>query len=52
MPRPARDGKAPFAGETGYDALRSLFPIPGITMHWVVRADAGVQAAYLGEEHA
>ena len=40
--RDARDGKAPFAGETGYDALRGLFPIPGITMHWVVRADAGV----------
>lgn len=41
--RDARDGKAPFAGESGYDALRGLFPIPGITMHWVVRADAGVQ---------
>ncbi|MBM3524094.1 MAG: TAXI family TRAP transporter solute-binding subunit, partial [Alphaproteobacteria bacterium] len=40
--RDARDGKAPFAGEVGYDAVRSLFPIPGITMHWVVRADAGV----------
>jgi TRAP transporter TAXI family solute receptor len=42
--RDARDGKAPFAGESGYDALRGLFPIPGITMHWVVRADAGVQS--------
>lgn len=42
--RDARDGKAPFAGETGYDALRGLFPIPGITMHWVVRADAGVRS--------
>ena len=40
--RDAREGKAPFAGETGHDALRALFPIPGITMHWVVRADAGV----------
>jgi len=39
----ARAGKAPFAGETGYDAIRGLFPIPGITMHWVVRADAGVK---------
>lgn len=42
--RDARDGKAPFAGESGYDAVRGLFPIPGITMHWVVRADAGVQS--------
>lgn len=40
--RDARAGKAPFAGESGYDVVRSLFPIPGITMHWVVRADAGV----------
>lgn len=40
--RDARAGKAPFAGESGHDALRALFPIPGITMHWVVRADAGV----------
>lgn len=40
--RDAREGKAPFAGESGHDALRALFPIPGITMHWVVRADAGV----------
>lgn len=40
--RDAREGKAPFAGEAGHDALRALFPIPGITMHWVVRADAGV----------
>ncbi len=40
----ARDGKPPFTGESGYDAIRSLFPIPGITMHWVVRADAGVQS--------
>lgn len=39
----ARAGKTPFAGETGYDAIRGLFPIPGITMHWIVRADAGVK---------
>jgi TRAP transporter TAXI family solute receptor len=38
----ARAGKKPFAGESGYDAVRGLFPIPGITMHWIVRADAGV----------
>ncbi|MBI3709006.1 MAG: TAXI family TRAP transporter solute-binding subunit [Proteobacteria bacterium] len=39
----ARAGKPPFAGESGYDAVRALFPIPGITMHWVVRADAGIR---------
>jgi uncharacterized protein len=38
----ARAAKAPFAGETGYDVVRGLFPIPGITMHWIVRADAGI----------
>jgi TRAP transporter TAXI family solute receptor len=38
----ARSGKAPFAGESGYDIVRGLFPIPGITMHWIVRADAGI----------
>jgi TRAP transporter TAXI family solute receptor len=38
----ARAGKRPFEGETGYDAIRGLFPVPGITMHWIVRADAGV----------
>lgn len=38
----ARAGKKPFEGESGYDAVRGLFPIPGITMHWIVRADAGV----------
>jgi len=42
--RDARDGKAPFAGESGYEAILGLFPIPGITMHWVVRADAGVRS--------
>ena len=38
----ARAGKRPFEGETGFDAIRGLFPVPGITMHWIVRADAGV----------
>jgi TRAP transporter TAXI family solute receptor len=38
----ARAGKKPFEGESGYDSIRGLFPIPGITMHWIVRADAGV----------
>lgn len=39
----AMAAKKPFEGETGYDVVRSLFPIPSLTMHWVVRADSGVQ---------
>ncbi len=38
----ARAGKRPFEGDTGFDAIRGLFPVPGITMHWIVRADSGV----------
>lgn len=38
----ARAGRKPFAGETGYDTVRGLFTLPAITMHWVVRADAGI----------
>ena len=38
----AKGGKKMFEGETGYDAIRSLFPIPSLTMHWVVRQDSGV----------
>lgn len=29
--------------EGGYDNIRSLWPIPGIVMHWVVREDSGVK---------
>ncbi len=29
-------------GEGGYEKIRSLWSIPGIVMHWVVREDAGV----------
>lgn len=39
----AMQAKKPFEGETGYDVVRGLFPIPSLTMHWVVRADSGVQ---------
>ncbi len=39
----AQASRKPFEGETGYDAVRGLFPIPSLTMHWVVRSDAGVQ---------
>lgn len=30
--------------EGGYDRIRSLWPIPGLVMHWVVRQDSGVQS--------
>lgn len=29
--------------EGGYDNIRSLWPIPGLVMHWVVREDSGVK---------
>jgi len=29
--------------EGGYEKIRSLWPIPGIVMHWVVREDTGVR---------
>jgi len=40
--------KAALAGgeqfkEKGYGRIRSLWPIPGLVMHWVVRQDSGVQ---------
>lgn len=40
----ARAGRKPFEGETGYDGIRGLFTLPAITMHWVVRSDAGIQS--------
>lgn len=30
--------------EGGYDKIRSLWPIPGLVMHWVVRADSGIES--------
>lgn len=38
----AREGKKPFEGETGYDAIRTLFVMPYVTVHFVVREDSGV----------
>jgi TRAP transporter TAXI family solute receptor len=34
----------PFDAAGRYDNIRALFPIPFQTMHWVVRADSGVEA--------
>ncbi len=37
----AAEGQFP---EGGYERIRSLWPIPGLVMHWVVRQDSGVQS--------
>ncbi|HLT78433.1 MAG TPA: TAXI family TRAP transporter solute-binding subunit [Ferrovibrio sp.] len=38
----AREGRKPFEGETGYDTVRTLFVMPYVTVHFVVREDSGV----------
>lgn len=38
----AKAGKKPFEGETGYDQIRTLFVMPFVTVHLVVRSDAGI----------
>lgn len=40
----ARGGKAMFEGKQNpkFDEVRALFPIPSLTMHFVMRADSGV----------
>ncbi len=42
--RLAQGGKAMFEGkgDPKFDEIRALFPIPSLTMHFVVRADSGV----------
>jgi TRAP transporter TAXI family solute receptor len=42
--RLAQGGKAMFKGKTNpkFDDIRALFPIPSLTMHFVVRADSGI----------
>ncbi|TVQ39113.1 MAG: TAXI family TRAP transporter solute-binding subunit [Spirochaetaceae bacterium] len=32
--------------EGGYDGIRSLWPVPGLVMHWVVRQDSGVESIH------
>ncbi len=39
----ALKGAKPFEADPGYQEIRSLFAIPYLTMHWVVRADSGVE---------
>src|SRR5210317_2457882 len=40
----AQGGKAMFEGkgDPAFDEIRALFPIPSLTMHFVTRADAGI----------
>ena len=42
--RLAQGGKAMFKGKSGpaFKTIRALFPIPSLTMHFVMRADSGV----------
>ncbi len=42
--RLAQQGKAMFEGKGNpkFEEIRALFPIPSLTMHFVVRADAGI----------
>ncbi len=43
--RRAVEGKKPFAPRNPvYEELRSLFPLPSLTMHFVVRADRGIES--------
>lgn len=39
----AQKGAKPFKADEAYGTIRALFPIPSLTMHWVVRADAGIK---------
>ena len=41
----ARDGKAMFEGKSNpkFDDIRALFPIPSLTMHFVVADDSGIE---------
>ena len=39
----ARRGEKPFPRNARYREIRALFPIPPLTMHWVVRADSGIE---------
>lgn len=42
----ARDAKGPFKdkGNPKFAEVRALFPIPSLTMHFVVRADSGIKS--------
>jgi TRAP transporter TAXI family solute receptor len=40
--RDAVAGRAPFTEGGGFDQIRALWTMPPVTMHWVVRADAGI----------
>jgi TRAP transporter TAXI family solute receptor len=39
----ARRGDKPFEKNAHYDEIRSLFPVPAQTFHWIVRQDSGIK---------
>ncbi len=39
----SQKGEKPFKADEAYNNIRALFPIPSLTMHWVVRADTGIK---------
>jgi TRAP transporter TAXI family solute receptor len=39
----ARRGDKPFARNARYRTIRALFPIPALTLQWVVRADSAIK---------
>lgn len=42
--RDAQAGREPFRAEPGYGDIRTLFVMPPITMHFVVRSDGGINS--------
>jgi TRAP transporter TAXI family solute receptor len=40
----AKRGDKPFQRNPRYSEIRALFPIPSLTMHWVVRQDSGIRS--------
>ncbi len=39
----AKRGEKPFRRDARYRRIRALFPVPPLTLHWVVRADSGIK---------
>jgi TRAP transporter TAXI family solute receptor len=39
----AKRGEKPFERNPRYAEIRALFPLPSLTMHWLVRQDSGVK---------
>ncbi len=39
----AERGEKPFRKDAHYRRIRALFPVPPLTLHWLVRADSGIK---------